>query len=724
MTLAEHAPKGTSVPRATPLTAMRLRQLRASSTAASSGRTARARLVIASASLAALALGMAGYLLDVAALRVPCFLVVCFIGLGAAPLHRAAHLDLPTRIGLSILISFLFLILAGMAMAQAAWWHPAPVFAVAAAAAGVLHVDGLRRARADRSRASAPAEVGTVARSLRSRLLAPSPICALLGTALWLPSALVSGHVAPGIGGFLPEVPVTWYLGLALLIVAVLTSRHDVEYEVLAAVTLLTLALTVTPALVYDLPRASSAAKHVGIIEQIRVEHRLYPSRNIYNGWPGFFAALAWVCDVIGVNDPMRLATFWPPLIGLFRLAMLRYLFGKVLRSGYRCWVAIALAVLADAIGADYFSPQSVGFLLALALYALALTPVRAHPRSAGLPRLALLLAGGCALAVTHQLSPYLAGSALIVLVAFRVVRPWYVPVLVVVPAGVWALLHASLVSGFLSLSDLGNPSNFHPPPTSGSVGLSRLPVVPGSVVALLSGVGLIAAVGVLTLWRGRSDRRLWAFAGCAAAGLVNVAINPYGNEGVFRVMLFAIPWMALLASGFYVHAERVEVEALGISLALLLTSFNVAMFALDGSTIIRPTDLAAFRLVESTARPGTSLLSLGEGDLPSSPTDRYPLVTNLSRTDIKSPVMQEAHFNAPDEVIKITERYLTHTGTTAADRLYVIWSPVSSYYDWEYGIQLPEQFAQLRDAFLASPYWRPVLARDGTYLFRLVRIP
>ena len=41
--------------------------------------------------------------------------------------------------------------------------------------------------------------------------------------------------------------------------------------------------------------------------------------------------------------------------------------------------------------------------------------------------RLALLLAG-CALAVTHELSPYMVGGVLVILVVFRLTRPWWVP--------------------------------------------------------------------------------------------------------------------------------------------------------------------------------------------------------------------------------------------------------------------------------------------------------
>jgi hypothetical protein len=51
--------------------------------------------------------------------------------------------------------------------------------------------------------------------------------------------------------------------------------------------------------------------------------------------------------------------------------------------------------------------------------------------------------------------------------------------------------------------------------------------------------------------------------------------------------------------------------------------------------------------------------------------------------------------------------------------QLYTVWSPVASDYGWAYGLQSPDQFAALRDAFRRSPYWKVVLAQNGTYLFR-----
>jgi hypothetical protein len=54
-----------------------------------------------------------------------------------------------------------------------------------------------------------------------------------------------------------------------------------------------------------------------------------------------------------------------------------------------------------------------------------------------------------------------------------------------------------------------------------------------------------------------------------------------------------------------------------------------------------------------------------------------------------------------------------------AQAHLYAIWSPVSSEYGYDYGIEEPTEFAALRDAFAAAPYWSIAKDLDGTVLFK-----
>lgn len=688
--------------------------------------TAAARLALSLASLSSLLIGVVAYAIGADGVRLAFLMFFCLVGVGSAPWQAHTGLRLPARLTLTMLTSLTVLTLGGGTMLAVGRWAPALAFAAVAAVAAPLQLLGVRLALRDvpgRLRPGSDGEAPSVDTTGAALAVGRWPggwapvAVAVAGAALCLGDALAHRSLDPGFFGFLAHVGPAWYAGLALILIAVVVWPPGREYQIAIPVLLLLLVVTLTPALVYGGPRSQSAGKHIDLVAQIRTLHRIDTSVDIYQAWPGFFAATAWLSDVTGIRDPLHLATFWPPLLGLFRLAALRYLFGQVVRSAHLAWIAVALAILADPLGADYFSPQSVGFVLALAIFALALS------RDRDVPRLSLILVAGSVLAVSHQLTPYAVAGVLIVLVLFRQVRPWWTPLLVLVPALAWLTAHRATLKGFVSWADIGAWGNFRPPRTTASAGLARLPIVRETVLALVLGIVVVAALALVALLRRPHDRRLWAFACCPAAGLVLVVINPYGQEGVFRAALFGLPWLALLAVHAFPTMRRVDPGlVLAAVVAVLAWTFLVASFGLDASNVVRPADVAAYRRVqrESTERSVPSeVLSLGEGDLPSSLPPEARSYQAVRRDALKLPA-DFARMPPQQQLQQVTVRYVDYADRTSAGAdLYALWSPASRYYDWAYGVQSPAQFVALRDAFRSSPYWAVVLHRDGTYLFR-----
>lgn len=701
---------------------------------------------------------------------------VCFFGIGSAVVRPArTRVSTAAYVALSVLLSLCVLVGVGLAMAESGHWWPAPVFAVVGVGVGAVHLRELVLARAmlhatpgpepeeEDAEPAPPVELPVLAGASSGRprppyghagwpaepgplldvppppplpepVPQPAPILGrrptatvvllAVGTPLWLGAALLQPAADPDIGGLLVAMPVWWYAGLALTLMGVLTARRDREDEAAVAVLLLALALTVTPALVYGTPKIQSAAKHVGIVDSIRAGQHLHPQVIIYDAWPGFFAAMAWVCDVAGIKDTMRLAAFWPAFTAVFRVAMIRFLCGRALGPGYRCWVAATFAVLVDVVGQDYFAPQAVAFILGLGAYALAI-PGRDETRERRARRLVLLALLGATISVTHQLSPYIVFGSLCVLVVFRVVRPWWTPALVLGPAATWALVNLHWIKDFIGLNGMGDASNFRPPTTVAAPGLSRLPIVGLTVGALLLGIAVVGVGAVLALISNRRVARAWAMAWAAGSGLAVVIVNAYGNEGTFRAMLFGLPWIALLASAYFVPQRgREHPRLLAVAASVLLGTFLVGTFGLDASNVIRRGDLAAYRYFEYHAPAGSSSLALGDGDLPARPTRRNLLMTNQSRKSIELPIGARSFSSPAQEVAAVTRAFIEHSYGTPLQQLYAVWSPASSAYDWEYALQRPEDFARIRDAMLAAPYWSVVFRQDGTYLFRLSSAP
>jgi hypothetical protein len=683
------------------------------------------RFVLGVVSLLSLAVGGVAYVLHVAPVRTSCMLVFCLVGIGSAPWQLNALLGSFARLTLTFVTSIAWMTLLPLEMLIVGEWHPTVAVDLAFLVCVPMHALGIWRSLGEagtRSPPPWPSRYLPLARSSEAvrtvvRESMPGAGLAIAGAALCLVAALIHRPMTPEFYGFLPRIGMLWYVGLALLLLGLVVGR---DRSRAAAVTcfLLVLVLTLTPALVYDEPRSQSAAKHVDFILQIRSLHQLETPVAVYNAWSGFFAAMAWLCHVAGIGDPMRLAAFWPALLGIFRVVVLRYVFGQILERRYQCWIAVALAVLADSISADYFSPQSIGFVVGMAAIGFALS------RSPDEPRDFMLFLAGMVLAVSHQFSPYAVGGTLLILALFRQLRAWWSAALVLVPALLWAAAHQGALEGVFSLSKIGQTENFRPPPTLGVPGLDRLPVVGNVTVALLVGalgVGLMAGITLLLHVR---ERRYWALALCPLAGLLVVAVNPYGQEGIFRAALFGLPWLAVLASTLLVRSHLLAPAVLLGTTACLLVAFLVSSFGLDAINVIRPSDLAAVRYFQQQGGPHPPtpqyMLLLNPGDQPTTPGVSGGGHQVWGRDRVDDPPGQRPGLGAAQREKFLTARFLRYTlDAKSHPSLYALWSPAGAQYGRAYALQTLRQAEAIRDAFREAPYWKVVYVRDGTYLFK-----
>jgi hypothetical protein len=685
------------------------------------------RVVFATTSLLSLLIGGLAYAYAYGDgdLRAGALLYFCLVGIGSAPFALCRSMRLPARVSLTFLVSMSVLTIASLIMSDASIWHPVPVFVAVACLAAAVHTLGLLRgcqdllaARHAHSGDPGPASQRPGIRESARKIGLSWPAIAI-GTGLWLSSALTHRHIDPGFGGFLTTIGPSWYVGVVLVLFGLFWARDKPERVAAVAVVALMLAFTLTPSIVYDGARSTTGAKHVGLIQQIRAGHPLDTTVAIYNDWDGFFAAMAWLFDILGIKDPSYFTAFWPSLIGFFRIGALRYLAGRFLSRSYHAWTAVALCVLADPIGADYFSPQSVGFVVGITVFGLALSPASLRLRASG------LLLAGCLLAVSHQLSPYVTAGVLIVMVVFRQLRPWWTPLLVLLPANLWALLHRGALKGFINLREIGQAQNFSPPQTPHVPGLTRLPIVADASWALVLGIAVLACLAAISILRFH-DRRAWSMGFCSLVGFVFVAVNPYGNEGIFRAFLFSIPWLVLLTMRWVTTRSWEKRAMFGLRPLMvgLTATFLAASFGLDAINVVKPGDLLAFQTFEATVvRPTQEpavLMQLGPRHLPGILAARSARQTETDRGTIDGDFTHPIDTEPAAEVVRLTAQYLLYTGQNPQDaNLYVVWSPLSSEYARAYALEQPATFAGLRNAFRASLYWNVVTDHKGTILFR-----
>ena len=154
-------------------------------------------------------------------------------------------------------------------------------------------------------------------------------------------------------------------------------------------------------------------------------------------GGGGSILAVPLLVYVVGVTDLTEVLRWWPTVLEVLYLAPLALLLSAV-RTGWRArWCAAWLFVLCGWVGQDYFSPQSLNYLLYLVFVAVLLVwfrpprpdggrllPGEAKPRPAGrgdrAVLLGLLLAVFTASVVSHQLTPFVMLGVAAALVLWR----------------------------------------------------------------------------------------------------------------------------------------------------------------------------------------------------------------------------------------------------------------------------------------------------------------
>lgn len=583
-----------------------------------------------------------------------------------------------------------------------------------------------------------------------------------------LASATHQGNPQPA-GLYLIVGPL-WYLGLAILVAAILYARRAHTTPALPVLTLSGV-VVLSQAIVYGSPTVATAARHVGVVQYVRAHGGLEPGLDIYQAWSGLFAGAAWLCDVGRIADPMTVATWWPVLLSIATALASVLLAGRWLPGLHRPWLAGLVFSLTSTLNIVYFSPQSVGVFFAITIFALAVCPYRPHrepeghtleetpigsaqgatwpsggpasirqarrrrplaalgawladacaPMPPGVVLLILLLS--CTMAVTHQISPYLTVAALGLLWILGYMRPLWVLVLVLGPALMWAGANTRVLGRFISLGAVGRFwENAESPSHQGT----QLPVPEVTRLAfdipalLLLAVGLLAAACVLRY----RTRPAWALAIAGASPALLFAATNYGQEGIFRVTLFAAPWLSVLAVGFAWPraARRWLTPVLAAGIAIILAGNAFGQTALDWNRVLARDTPKATAQFENTAPDGSIMLVTGSSIVtPVKITAHYFNIEYLDRSTLSPFPAPDKPYDAAADVLSLTRKLVKGF---PAPRYYALVSDSTGAYDARYGYQTYANYEKLAAAMAASPLWRPVFTGPTTTMYVLAKKP
>ncbi|WP_144765609.1 glycosyltransferase [Curtobacterium sp. 9128] len=685
-----------------------------------------------------------GSLAGLPVLRASAVGVFLFALLGVAPMLLVRPMPLPRFVVFSVTASLVGTIGIGYTMATFHVWDPQAPFAVVvvltAAAVAVTvprELTDLRRARYATPTVRRP-RWGTTATVTTG---------SLVGLAVVVVAALthVGDPVPAGLFGSLgPGLVVGMAIVVAAAVLALVRGRG-----VAVPVVVLGGAVQLAQAIAYGMPTVMAAARHIGVLEYIRRYGGTNPAADIFQTWSGLFAGGAWVADVGGIANAMLIAAWVPVLLAFSTTIAVGVLAAHWLPGARRPWIAAFLTAMTGSLNTTYFSPQSTGVLLSIVVLVLATAPLRAavattadgrsvaapRARRTGLSRIVAIAAISVVLAVTHQISPYLTVAALVVLVVFRLSRPWWTPVVVLVPAVVFAVMNGSVLDKFLSLAAVGRLLQNVQPPTHDMTVLPKPLVtrlafdVPAAALVVL---GLVALVTVLL----RRDRLHVGLLVAAVSPISLLVATNYGQEGIFRVVLFATPWIAVLAAGLpmprgrlaWVGAAvgramrpsgvRFAVAAVGVAALVAIGAFGQT--ALDWNRVMTRSQSAATQFYDSTAPKGSVMLLTGSANaVPSNTGARYFDVAYLSREALGPYPDPAGAYDARSDVARVTRKLVDNWPAT---QYYALVAEPFGAYDERYGYQSDADYQQLAAAMASSPYWQRVWSSGTTAVYELTR--
>jgi len=710
------------------------------------------RVPVAVASLIVLLVGVLGWAFRSGPAKETGFVLFALIGFGSACViavrrGRWPALAFSAPLGLSLVL------LVGFVLVETKTWSAGvPVFAIAVIAAACLNLWEIVRtvfARIAPGHRGRPRHVyqsvqvateGTLSkeRAQREETLSVDPgsrkrlsvlalALAVVGLLVCLAAAGTRQHFIPhGPRAMLGALPPAWYAGMACVVVAVVVGLVVAGWVAGTSVAILQATVTLTPAIVYSLPRYDWTYKHLGLVEYVLAHGTVNPRIDIYQAWPSLFAGVAWLCHALGVHNATAIARWWPAAIDVATVFVVQRLAFRVLGSSRRAWLAAAIVVVGNMIGQDYFSPQSTGFFLAIAVFA-AVYRRREEPRRLGAVDWALVITMIVAIAVTHQLSPYMITGATVILVLFGLCRSRMVPVVSLAAAAGWALLHTSTVQRYFSFNQIGAfTTNVL---TNGFVSPSvhKRSLIHDNAYAMAAEVALLLILAGLVLLQRRTKVHI-ALALCAASGLGLLVAQSYGNEGVFRVVLFALPWLAMLAADWNgATAPRLYWLPV-VSLPLLLVAYLFIDYGLDFIHAIRPGDLRAAQTFERVAPPGSRLYTIGGDYLPVRSSARYNLLTFRDYPYVGyAKGSSQKHLNRFNAVTSydqfMVSRIPGSTWGLRGHKYYVIMGSGPEAAAEELGYATKAEYAALENQFLHSGQWQVVQRTSTAVLFKLVSV-
>ena len=544
--------------------------------------------------------------------------------------------------------------------------------------------------------------------------------------------------------GLLPVLGVPFLTAAVLTVGVLVVSLRLIRVAWPAAVAALGLLLVEfngTPIMIAATPVSSWTYKHFGVVDYIVHGGALNNPLDVFQQWPGFFAAAAALARLSG-RGPLSYSN-WAQLFFETLNAVVIFAIARHFSQGNRVvpYVAVLLFETANWEGQFYYSPQTTAFSLAL-LFQFFLLPlleparlrqflnrrwlnigqfdIQGEEQIGNLPvkvRSLGLIALFGAITITHQMSPYVVFVGVISLGILGVFRHWSTVSIFALILAAYAFLHLSAISH----NDL--LTGFDLDTVAGQQGLKTTTPQQelAGVLAKAIGLGIWTATAVCVLSYRRRLGNIAIPTVLASVPILFLLVTNYDGEAINRVFLFSSPWCAVIIAlrlATLVRMPLVRWTAVGIWLLLAaLGSSQAQDFGMYSMIEVPPGEISASTYFLDHAPPRATLV-LAAANFPSRLNNMYVL-HNVTESQ-NDPSLDESFQLDGNGLNRATPKDLASTVEGLAEGVgYLVIAPsMESYVDY-YGIYAPGTLSALVPRLLASPYWQLWYKNDDTWIFR-----
>ncbi len=412
--------------------------------------------------------------------------------------------------------------------------------------------------------------------------------------------------------GLFSILPLTFFAAFSLLVISFFVTLKFVDNNrALLLVTqtfLLIFFLNLTPAIVEGTARFTANYDNYRAVDYITQTGTINPSQNWILNWPDFSILLSVFAQITTIPSQFILLTY-PTVFNLLLFPALYVLFKTMSNNSAAAWVSTWFIFLGNWIGQDYFSMQSLAFLIAIIIIFLLFKTMnqKVHGRQYGVLFFMLFFY----IVASHFLTSLAIICVLLVFYLTRqVTRPMLLTSAICLVAA-WTIFDARTYASFNLAKMIGQAFDFSlifQKNLTSRLTTGSSSHLLASDIRVLYSIAIIAfaLAGIAVTWRsktfGKTEKRTLAL--LFGFGLLTFTFV-YGGELFLRLYMFSlIPFAYFAAKALLGHRKIFLVGVLFFVIAAP-SLFVIATYGNETMDYVPASELTGINFLFSTTTNG-----------------------------------------------------------------------------------------------------------------------